>query len=100
MSDYTLQDYLREEKEAFYKIFPPINYKKMYEKAQKSHICEQCGDEIPIGDQVWWYKPNPTYNKTTKKNDYYKWRTRCTKCEPRNHEELKQIENKEAIYGW
>ena len=99
MDNYTEEDYIREEKERFNKLFPLINYKIMYEKARKSHDCEMCGNEIPIGDHVWWYKPNPTYNKKTKKNDYYKWRTRCTDCEPSSHEELKQIKSKEAYYG-
>ena len=95
---YTLKDYLREEKERHDKMFPPINCKKMYEKAKKSHTCDICGCEIPIGDHIWWYKPNPTYNKKTKKNDYYKWSTRCIDHEPRSHEELKEIEAKEAYY--
>jgi len=94
---YTYEDFLKEEKEALDKQYPKIKYKKMYERAKKSHTCDMCGCEIPIGDQVWWYKPNPTYNNRTKKNDYYKWRTRCIKHEPHNHEELKQIMAKEAI---
>ena len=94
---YSHIDYLNEEKNRLNKLFPPIKCKKMYEKAKKSHICEYCGDEIPIGDHIWWYKPNPTYNRKTKKNDYYKWRTRCIEHEPKSREELKQIQAKEAI---
>jgi len=97
--NYSHSDYLKELKAQYDKMFPPINYKKMYEKATKTHMCDMCGCEIPIGDQVWWYKPNPTYNRKTKKNDYYKWRTRCIDHEPKNHEEVKQILNKEAYYG-
>jgi|LGOV01.1.fsa_nt_gb hypothetical protein len=96
---YSHADYLKEMEAQYNKMFPPIKCKKMYEKAKKTHICDQCGCEIPIGDQVWWYKPNPTYNRNTKKNDYYKWRTRCIKHEPKSHEELKQILNKEKYYG-
>lgn len=96
---YTQADYLKEEKERLDKLFPPIKEKKQT-TAKKQHFCDHpdCdNNEIHPGELVWWYKPKPTYSKTTKKKTYHKWRTRCMNHEPMSYEEFKQIKAKEAI---
>lgn len=85
-----MQDYLREEAEHYRKLYPPINYKFM-RTATKQHFCEVCGVEIHKNELYWTYKPNPSYDKRTKKKEYHKWRKRCWDHEPRSHEELKTI---------
>ena len=93
---YTYTDYLKEEKEALDKQYPKIKYKKQV-TAKKQQFCEDCGCEIHIGEEMFWYKPRPEYNKRTKKKTYFKWRPRCIDCEPMSYEELKEIKAKEAL---
>ena len=82
----------------FSNAFDYIVY-KIQRTARKSHTCELCGCEIHKGEQIWWYKPKPEYNKRTKKKTYNGWRKRCRDHEPKSYAELEQIYSMEAAHG-
>lgn len=56
-------------------------------KAKKSHTCEKCGCEIPIGEYYYIYKPVPT------KKYWFTWRKRCIDCKPQFYEEVNYYED-------
>ena len=81
-----------------YEILNYIVY-KFRRTARKSHTCELCGCEIHKGEDIWWYKPKPKYNKITKKKLYSSWRKRCGDHEPKSYAELELIYSMETAHG-
>lgn len=83
-------------------ILDKIKY-KFLRIANKTHICEMCGNEIHKNEHIWWYKPKPNYLKTNKNRlgfkIYNKWRKRCIDCEPKSYAELELILSREATIG-
>lgn len=66
---------------------PIMNYRKET-IAKKNHTCYKCGEEIHKGEKMLNIKPNPVYNKKTKKKTYYKWIKVHDHCDIQRQSEL------------
>lgn len=84
---YSYKDYLNELKAEESK---GIIKTKKHVKAIKSHTCEKCNNEIPVGDHYYIYKPVPTLKF------WFTWRKRCINCEPMYYEELNYYEDQHS----
>ena len=85
---YNYKDYLQELQAEESK---GIIKTKKHVKARKSHTCEKCSCEIPVGDYYYIYKPVPTVKF------WFTWRKRCNDCEPMRYEESNYYEDQDSL---